>query len=73
MLTLDLQVIQVPIIVLILVILLNVVIKIIFLILIFRWCEPAEPWACSRRSLRTLNAIKHLLLYLRLWLLLTSC
>jgi hypothetical protein len=35
--------------------------KIIFLILVFRWCESVKPWTRSRRSLRTLDAIKHLL------------
>jgi hypothetical protein len=74
MLIFDVRVIQVPIIVLILIILLVVVVNIIFLILVFRWCEPAEPWTCLRSCLRTPEVIKHLLpLILRLGLLSTSC
>jgi hypothetical protein len=30
-----------------------VVLKLMFLVLVSRWCEPVEPWTCTRRSLRT--------------------
>jgi hypothetical protein len=36
--------------------------KIIFLILVFRWCESVEPWTCSMRSLNYPNSDHHLFL-----------
>jgi hypothetical protein len=60
MLIFALQGIQAPIIVLMLFILLIVVVKIIFLIHIFRWCEPSEWLMCSRIFLKTPDIIKHL-------------
>jgi hypothetical protein len=49
-----------------------VIMKIIFLMLFFRWCEPVEPWTCSRRFLRTPDAVMHLPHRLKLWSLSTS-
>jgi hypothetical protein len=57
---LDLQVIHILIIIKDLNLPLFVILKIIFLILVSRWCELVEPWRCSRSCLRTPYGIPHL-------------